>query len=213
MRNAAVVLIFCPRGALADLLHDRRVRAGGSRLAELAGGEGALQGVVLVLDLLQFEEGQRGDLHECCYLGFWKMKKMGKSKMKKNKKTWGGGLKISRSCIGGASETEAKESIVRGSKAVKVRIRPVLFPSSIRPYETQRATMIPDSAPACAIQKQIPRNPLGDHGGGSRIPKIWLAASQKAVYPPPQLVRASYSTAGSCGPEQRTRHLMSVGGV
>ena len=40
---------------LADLLHERRVRAGGGRLVELAGGEGALQGVVLVLDLLQLE--------------------------------------------------------------------------------------------------------------------------------------------------------------
>ena len=31
------------------------MRAGGGRLVELAGGEGALQGVVLVLDLLQLE--------------------------------------------------------------------------------------------------------------------------------------------------------------
>ena len=31
------------------------MRAGGRRLGELAGGEGALQGVVLVLDLLQLE--------------------------------------------------------------------------------------------------------------------------------------------------------------
>ena len=31
------------------------MRAGGGRLGELAGREGALQGVVLVLDLLQLE--------------------------------------------------------------------------------------------------------------------------------------------------------------
>ena len=43
------------RGLLADLLHDRRVRAHGLRLGELAFGEGALQGVVLVLDLFQLE--------------------------------------------------------------------------------------------------------------------------------------------------------------
>ena len=40
---------------LADLLHERRVRVSGGRLGELAGGEGALEGVVLVLDLLQLE--------------------------------------------------------------------------------------------------------------------------------------------------------------
>ena len=42
-------------GLLADLLHERRVRAGGLLLGELAVGEGALQGVELVLDLLQLE--------------------------------------------------------------------------------------------------------------------------------------------------------------
>ena len=44
-----------PRCLLADLLHERRVCVGGGLLGELAGGEGALQGVVLVLDLLQLE--------------------------------------------------------------------------------------------------------------------------------------------------------------
>ena len=55
-----------PRRLLTDLLHDRLMRAGGHRLGELArpGGEGALQGVVLVLDLLQLEMLPRGSCLE-----------------------------------------------------------------------------------------------------------------------------------------------------